>query len=543
MTPPITPIERFVPVAPDADWESVRAALLTDLAVSVPSAWTDHNPVDPGVTLAEAAAFGLADLHYRTAERTFDEWPLAVRGWEPDDHRHWHATLPPGSLVAIATALAAGNDTSAAVLEPRIRACASRADALALLSAEPWSPVFTSEQRPVVVALMRARLVRRVAHEQAHLIASAVAAQRDVDVPVADRDARAAEELAFSLPLWEEEIEAVVRRERRRLSIEALAARLAQVRAATEATAAATMAALAADGLSTDEAKIAMAATTDPPDKLPEDLEDDRGRSKVWPPHPIQALTCEPVTAADYARRARAHAAVGRAWAVPGRLAGIAWHGLPADPDPDAAAVTLVVERLGPDEDPPSDEFLRQVLRTAIGPEAGAPFPDWRENVDDLPPRRVVCDEVGAALLAVAPILVQATLVTGVGVDRDAVVADVRARITAFFADGRPETRAPAPERTIDGPWPRIDQPPAGWLPGEAIRFSETVAAMVASPEVLGVEDLAMKVEGGPEFVPMSSGSLAIPPAAVPVLADANCLRVRLAMTTTRSAGCGDAQS
>ncbi len=33
-----------------------------------------------------------------------------------------------------------------------------------------------------------------------------------------------------------------------------------------------------------------------------------------------------------------------------------------------------------------------------------------------------------------------------------------------------------------------------------------------------------------------------IPPAAVPVLADANCLRVRLALTTS-TAGCGDAQS
>jgi hypothetical protein len=534
-----TPIERFVPVAPDADWESVRTGVLADLGESVPAAWTDHNPADPGVTLAEAAAFGLADLHYRTAVRSFDGWPLEARGWEPDAERHWHATLPPGSLVRIAQTLDAGQATSAAVLEPRIRRCASRADAVALLSAAPWSPAFTSAQRPAVIALMRARLVRQVAQEQAHLIAGVVAAQREAGGPVAVRDARAAVELAFSLPLWEEEIVAVVRRERRRLSVEALLARLTEVRAATAASVPATKAALAADDLSPAEVEIAMAAATDPPGLLPEQLEDDRGRSKVWPPHPIQALTGEPVTADDYARRARAHSSVGRAWAVPGRLAGVAWHGLPVpdtEVDEDAAAVTLVVEQVIDDGLPP-DEFLRGVLRTAIGPEAGAPFPDWREDVDDLAPRRVICDEVGAAMLTTAPILVQATLVTGVGVDRAAVVADVRARIAAFFAAGRPETRVPAPEPTVGGPWPRIDQPSGGWLPGDPIRFTETVEAMVASPEVLGVEELSMKVESGPEFVPMSAGSLAIPLDAIPVLANANCLRVRLSLTTE----CGDA--
>lgn len=535
-----TPIERFVPVAPDADWESVRAGVLAGVTESAPTAWSDHNPVDPGVTLAEAAAFGLADLHYRTAERVVDEWPLGVRGWEPDDGRHWHATLPPGSLGRIADALAAGEDTSAAVLEPKIRACASQADALALLSTEPWSPVITAGLRPVVVALMRSRLVRQVAQEQAHLIAAAVAAQRETGGSVAQRDARAVAELAFSLALWEEELVAVVRRERRRLSVEALLARLAEVRAATEATVPATKAALAADGLSAAEVDIAMAAATDPPGMLPEQLEDERGRSLVWPPHPIQALTCEPVTAADYARRARAHPSVGRAWAVPGRLAGVTWHGLPTgiapgtEPDPDAAAVTLVVERVS-GGGVPDDEFLRGVLEVAIGPESRAPFPVWHEDVDDVTPRRVICDEVGAALLKTAPVLVQATLVTGVGVDRDAVVADVRARLSAFFAAGR--TRTPPPERIIDGPWPRIDQPSGGWLPGEPIRFTETVEAMVGSPEVLGVEELSMKVEGGPVFVQMSAGSLTIPPDAIPVLAAANCLRVRLSLTTE----CGDA--
>jgi hypothetical protein len=545
MPPDATPIAPFVPDAPDADWETIRARVMADLADTVPAAWSDHNPVDPGVTLAEVAAFGLADLHYRLAERRFDAWPLEVRDWEPDARRSWHATLPQGSLTAIAAALASPGPTSAVELEPLIRACPSPADARALLARAPWSTAFGVEQRPAVIALMRSRLVRQVAQEQAHVIAEAVAAERGAPDPVAVRDARAAAELSYVLLLWDVEIAAVVRRERQRLSREALVARLAEVRAATAATAPAVRTALAADDLDPAEVDVAMAAAPQPPGLLPEDLEDTQGRSRVWPPHPIQALTCEPVTAEDYARRARAHPSVGRAWAVLGRLEGIAWNGLPTGPVPDTAvgrtaAITLVVERVA-ELEKADGEFLRSVLRTAIGPEAGAPFLDWRDQVDSLEPRRVVGDEVGASLLGTAPVLVQGTLVTGIGVDRDAMIDDVRERISAFFAAGRPESRPPEPERVVDGPWPRVDQPGGGWIPGDPVRFTEVVEAIVANPEVWGVEELAMKVEGkvegGPAFLPLAAGSLPIPGNAVPTLAAARCLKVRFSLVTE----CGDA--
>ncbi|MPY55731.1 hypothetical protein [Streptomyces spongiae] len=536
------PIVPFVPVEPDADWETVRARVTDGLAATVPDAWSDHNPVDPGVTLAEVAAFGLADLHYRVAERHFDAWPLEVRGWEPDADRSWHATLPRGSLTAIAAALASSRPTSAAVLEPLIRACPSPSDAGALLSRPPWSAAFGASHRPAVIALMRARLVRQVAQEQAHIVAEAVAAQQGSADPVATRDARAAAELAGTLPLWDEEIVSLVRRERRRLTQEALVARLAEVRAATAATAPAVRAALAGDGLGPAEVRIAMAAGPRPPDTVPEDLEDPRGRTHIWPPHPIQSLTCEPVTAEDYARRARAHPGVRRAWAVPGRLEGVAWNGLPTGRlasvavDPKAPAITLVVE---PEDRHPTDrdEFLRAVLRTAVGPEAGTPCPDWRATVNDVAPRRVICDEVGAGLLAEQRVLVKGTLITGIGVDRAALVTEVRARISAYFAAGRPESRVPAAERPVDGPWPRIDQPTEGWIPGAPIRFTEVVEAIVADIAVRGVEDLRMKVEGGPEFVTLAHGSLPLAGNAVPKLADADCLRVRFALVT----GCADA--
>lgn len=532
-----TPITRFVPEPPDADWETVRARVMARLAATAAPRWSDHNPVDPGVTLAEAAAYGLADLHYRVAARGLDGWPLEARDWAADADRHWHASLPAESLTAIANALASPGPTSAVVLEPLVRNCASAEEALALLSTAPWSEAVGAPLRPALVALMRSRLVRRIAQEQADVVADAVAAHRDRDDPAAG-DARAVAELAHRLPLWEEEVAALVRRERRRLSREVLAARLDEVRAATAATATAVRGSLRADGLDPEEARIAMAAAREPAGTVPEDIEDAQGRSCVWPPHPIQALTCEPVTADDYARRARAHPRVGRAWAVPGRLPGIAWNGLPTGAlptsavDGSAAAVTLVVERLSGTQS--TDDFLRAVLRVAVGPEACAPFPDWRTEVDELEPRRLIGDEVGASLLAEAPVLVQAVLVTDVGADRDAVVDDVRNRLAAFFTAGRSPAPPPA---AVAGPWPRHDQPAAGWAPGRPVRFTEVVEAVVGHPMVHGVERLFLKLQGDPDFVPQSAGLLRIPENAVPTLADDDCLRVRFALTT----GCGDA--
>lgn len=537
-----TPITAFVPTDPDADWETVRARVMADLALRASGTWTDHNQSDPGVTLVEAAAYGIADLHYRVAERLFDAWPLEARDWETEDQRHWHATLPVGELTAIAAALAS-SPTAATDLERAVRAAASPADAHALLAQTPWSTQLSAARRPAVVALMRSRWVRQVAQEQTHVIGAAVEAQRLIGGPVATRDARAVAELAFSLPLWADELRAVVRRERRRLTQEALVDRLAEVQAVHDAASDAevrTM--LSARDLDTIEVEMATAAAEQPWARLPEDLEDQQGRSLVWPPHPIQSLTSEPVTAADYARRARSAPFVGRAWAVRGRLDGIAWNGLPTGSqseipiDPDAKAITLVVERL-PGPRISKAEFLRNVLEAAIGFEVRAPFPDWRTGVDELAPRRMICDEVGAALLDQAPILVQATLITGIGVDRDAVTDDVRERIKRFFAEGRPETRAPDPTGAVDGPWPRIEQPQAGWIPGDPIRFTEVVNAMVGNPEVWGVEDLAMKIEGTAAFVPQSAGSLTIPKNAVPVLASANCLRIKYSLISE----CGDA--
>ena len=558
--PVVAPIAAAAPADPDADWETVRARVMARLAAEVGGAWSDHNAADPGVTLAESAAFGLADLHYRIAERSFDAWPLEVRAWEADAERHWHATLPAlspsplpspppaASLTGLADALAAAA-TNARVLEPLVRGCESREAALALLASAPWSAALAPEHRPAVVSLMRSRWVRQVAQEQAHVVVAALAAEAAAPDAgtVEERDARATGRLALTLPLWPDELTAVVRRERRRLAVAVLVAHLAQIRALTPQTPPVQVAALEADlaarDLDADEVALALSAAEQPPGLLPEHLEDAGGRSRIWPPHPLQALTCEPVTALDYARRAREHPQVGRAWAVPGRLEGVAWNGLPTGAmasipvDPGAPALTLVVERTGGTSS--RAVFLRSVLRVAVGPEVDTAFPDWRTDSDELAPRRLVCDEVGAALLDTVRVLVQATLVTQGGADRDQVIDGVRDRIETFFAAGRPESRGPDPTGAVDGPWPRIEQPAGGWIPGDPIRFTEVVEQIVVDPQVHGVEKLAMKVAGDPVFVPATEGSLVIPPDAVPVLDPARCLHVRFVLSTT-SGGCAD---
>lgn len=539
----VQPVTSFTPVAPDSDWEAVRVRLMAALAATSATTWSDHNAIEPGVTLAEAAAFGLADLHYRTATRP-SAWPLEVAAWEPAADRHWHATLPPGEMAAVANVLAGPAPGSATrsvarVLEPLVRACPAPGDALALLAQAPWAGTFTAPQTPVALALLRGGLVRRLAHEITDLVTAAVDAERSTGGTVAERDAHAAEALAAALPLWPDELAAVVRRERRRRSSAAMLEHLDAILAATTAPAVvAVRADLAAADLAADEVDLAMTAAPVPLGTLPEDVEEADGASRVWPPHPLQALTCEPVTDIDYARRARVHPQVLRAWAVPGRLAGIGWDGRPVTTAVRAkGAVTLVVERMAKPAAVPASAwasapvFLTMVLRTATGTEVDQPHPTWQDTLDPLDPRRMMCDEVGATLLKICPVVLQGTLVTGVGADRAATVGGALARVAAHFAAGRPESRpAPATGPLIDGPWPRVDQPADGWTPGEAIRFTEVVTAISTDPAILGVERLAIKVGTG-LFVGSADGSVPLNPDCVPELADIQCLRVRFALT------------
>lgn len=547
----VRPIRVQRPASPDADWTALRDRILAACGSLAPD-WSDQNAVDPGTTLAEAGAFALADLHHRTAYRV-PAWPMEVPAWLPDAERHWYATLPQGASADLADRLkapappTAGTGSTAAVLEPVVRRCGSPDEAAAVLARAPWAGVFTSVQVPVVIALLRARLVRAVAHERTGLVADAVEEQRGTGDTVAERDTRAAAALGKLMPLWPDELAALVRRERRRLSVETVLDRLSEVAAANTPMAAAAARARLSDPereLTSAEVDAAMAGARTPPKTVPEHIENGDGTTRLWPPHPVQALTCEPVTTDDYARRARSHPQVGRAWAVAGKLPGIGWDGRKATTaESRAGTVTLVVERVSGTG--PAARFLREVLATAIGTEVIQPHPTWRDDLDALDPRRVIGDEVGAAILRKVPVVLQGKLITGVDADQAAAVHHALSRVQALFAEGQESRRpagpggpapgAAAPEQ-IDGPWPRVDQPRAGWTPGDPIRFSDVVEALADDPAVLGVEDLAIGVDDA-EPVGSSADSVPMPADAVPWLPDVQCLRVRLVLT----AGCGDA--
>jgi hypothetical protein len=562
---PTTAITLTVPVAPDADWETVRSRMMAALAVAA-DGWTDQNLADPGVTLAEAAAFTLADLHRRIEQAGFDGWPIGWPAWLPDAQRHWHATLPaapaadPGPLLA-QTPLAEALAAVAEALEPVVRACPDRPAAARLLASPPWVAHVPTRLRDAVITTLRLGLVRRLAQDRADTVADAVGRADAAGGSRAQRDARAARELAADLAerawlepgrqdsaaaVWPEEVDALVARERRRLALDALAERATAVQAAaTPQRRAAVVADLVAAGLSPAEAELASAGRRVPAGLLPEDLEAPDGQTLVWPPHPIQTLTCEPVVADDYARRARLHPGVRRAWAVPGRLAGVAWHGLPT-PDPAglapgapelawavdraAAALTLVVEA---DPTPAEPEpFLRRVLRTAIGAEVFSPFPVWRDDLDAAQPHRVIADEVGAALLQRVAVAVRATLVVAPTADGPAVAAAAGQRIAAFFDAGRaPLVPAPDPwdPARIDGPWPPAPQPPGGWVVGEPVRFSEVVEVIAGTPDVVGVRAVHLKKTLlDPGWTDAPAGSLELPPGSVPVLDGTGCLDVEI---------------
>jgi hypothetical protein len=499
-TPPVRdvrPITLPTPPAPDTDFDGARERMVA-AAIAASPAWTDHNLADPGTTLLEATAFTLADMHFRVAGAGFLSWPAGWPGWLDADERHWSSALPEpgaGELTALATALRSILTVAGPDAERELAACRDRTEAEALLSQAPFAAAGSGATRSAVVTVLRWPVVRRAAMEHTDLIADAVAAADEATLDPVERDARAAAEIAASLGLWEEECESLVRRERRR--------RLREL------------------------AELPFAVDD------PESLEHADGRTMVWPPHPMQTLTCEPVTNDDYASRARSHPAVGRAWAVRGRLPGIAWNGLAtltpteasalaaADPrrflveDPDAEAITLVVETAAAS---PTNAELRGILAHAIGTEVFNPFATWRDASGQNDPRRLICDEVGIAPLRVTLVRVQATLLIPPTANRAQVTAAATAAMDAFLADGQDAGHAEEamPSPLISGPWPQSPQPPGGWVPGESIRLSEVVAKVVAIPEVIAVRDLKIGSDDGTVWASGANAVFAIPVGHVP---------------------------
>lgn len=65
-------IPRDRPLAPEEDYEALRAAGMARIRTLSGAIWTDHNASDPGITLLEALAYAVTDLGYRLGFPTAD---------------------------------------------------------------------------------------------------------------------------------------------------------------------------------------------------------------------------------------------------------------------------------------------------------------------------------------------------------------------------------------------------------------------------------------------------------------------------------------
>ncbi|MGA5761799.1 hypothetical protein [Nonomuraea bangladeshensis] len=533
--------------APDRDFAALQAQAMARLPALAPG-WTDHNPSDPGITLLEAVVWAVADLHYRTANRPFDGWSAEAGLYRDAGERHWSgAPLPanPERLRVLADALAGlGAAVRAAVRGARAPLDAERAVSDA-------APGLAADEVRAAVRLLRAPLMLAVALDRSDTIAAATGTGSS-DVPALRR-------AGVGPDLWDEELAAVARRQRRtelarRLRDSADRVRELVAAAADRATAESEVG--TEFGLGPAEARDALGLHPAPPWARPEDWERQDGETTAWPPHPLQARTVEPVTTGDYARLAAGAVDDGdparpvrvrRAWAVPSVLPGIAWDGtevtvaatrpgaitLLVEPD-DPAALRTAARRRG---------FLLAVLRQALaGPgetaEIDHPYEPVHLDLDRLAPRRMICDEVGAALLEACPVTVRGVIHVPAASPRQHVLQGALDRIAALFAAGRPESVAPAPApvhpRDLDGPWPDRGTAFAdGWTPGEPVRIAELIQAVMRDPLVLGVSDVAATTG-----TTWHTDELPIVPGRVPALAGRQCLTVRLEQREERGDGC-----
>lgn len=549
------PLEPLAIRAPDRDFESARKTAIDVVTELAGAEWTDHNEPDPGITLLEVLVWGVADLHYRTGERHLSDWPLEVPSWLPSAEHHWSGVpfpADPGTLLSLAALAAqpgAGGGTVADDMADVVAGATSAAEAAgALIDQDFGGRRLSGEEATAVVRMLRLPQLLRTAQDRSDRVDDALERKRGDPDETFDELRR---DPVFDA-VGDEELRAIVRRQIRRRLAARVAVRADAIRSLAD-DAAATAALLVSltsgdDPLAAEQAEQALALNPCPPGILAEFWEAVDGATEVWPPHPLQARTCEPVTADDYAHRARTATGVRRAWAVPGVLDGIGWDGHPAAADPRPGAVTLLVEPDPPVAPADEADFLRDVLRTSVGGPTGAaevddPYTTWRDSLDDETPRRLLGDEVGAALVRSCEVRLKATLHAPPGSDRTSVIERTLERVAEHFRSGRPESRPPEPgpivcPEEMEGPWPRVPQPVLGWNPGEAIRVNELVQIVAAVEEVLGVEGLQLSLEGG-DWLPLpgTAAEVPLPAQCVPVLAERQCLQVRLALASECARG------
>jgi hypothetical protein len=218
----------------------------------------------------------------------------------------------------------------------------------------------------------------------------------------------------------------------------------------------------------------------------------------------------------------------------------MAWNGslrAKAEPGRPGAVTVLVEFDPAPTSVAQERDLMRDVLASVtagVGEVAEVELPYDALTAPHLQvPRRVMCDELSVAIVRQCPVTLNGTLHVALGADRATVLKDALDRVRAWFAAGRPES-ALASEPTlacpsgIDGPWPWVPQPEGGWTPGEAIRLHELVQVLADDQTVIGVDGVEAQVDGEWHAIALGKIEAPLAPDCMPVLAQTQCLNVRL---------------
>lgn len=497
--------------------------------------WTDHNYHDSGITLLEAMLWGLVDQDFRTSGKSFAGWsawtgaragdPEAAR---PDAHFDTLLNSQRGDLEVVLDRAGSLDEATA-----RVAAVAGAAGH----SLDP------GQARTLTVWLRRER-TDRAAFDLGHLLARAVRPEPGLSEAKKTERRLALFEALAALGLWPDEMQGLDAIGLRRVVADLLET---VTRRGPGHGALADLVAAAVDrhGL-TEEDALLVAARTAVPEALPEAFENDTGNTRVFPPHPLQARTVEPVLAADYLRRAVV-TRIKRAWLVKGVGRGIDWKGAWRDePVPDRQGAFTLVIQPNPDDTPDPEDataiagFLRSCLDDVLGSEdhtvtgPGAPYRDVARNMHNAAPRRLVGDEIGAALVCHERVSVRAVLMAESGTRLDRVRADAVKRLERFLSADRqapfiapPEpVPAPAGPGEVDGPWPWKEPFVPGWEPGTPIRVNEVVQLLAGVSGVIGVEQVAVATVPTDTEDDWQTALLAVGPYCVPQYVDSACLQV-----------------
>lgn len=458
----------------EVTFDALREAAL-EVVQERATTWTDHNLHDPGITLLEAGLWGVADLLYRVEAFPESAVPEDLRG---------AATLPAGlsvgaRLLAAQALLDRFGDLVESLQEPTAEHDRSGQPVAGLLESLGTLRVPSlSGPSPVPGAVLerdagrsvgpgRAAEARRRPEEGVYFLEH----RQSVEDGDALRSGGDAAQLAGLL-------EARARRWVLHGGFgslrEALAASLASGPGATSGADRLEdlSKAIEYEGLEPTAGELATLLARLDVDVDPTWFEDDEGLARVWPPHPSQVTSTEPVAPEDCVAHLRAHlerlaelghpsytidgasgartARAARLWAVSGAVAGLAWDGRSDggdDPLRPGAYSLLLEDGSGWD----AGELLAQA-RSAF--EQGATRRYWGHldfaALDDggRRSRRPLGLELHFGFVRPVALQFEASLEVRPGANTAEIEARVRARLRAFLSTGvlhlgaRPEASA-----------------------------------------------------------------------------------------------------